>query len=84
MPTLDYTEVFTNIKTKFIYDIVLDEESKTFNEKNSFIGRYFMKYLYLSDARVSFMIVVYVYSMLVRRGVTCETTINRYFRFSYD
>mgnify|MGYP000871333743 FL=1 len=29
MPTLDYTELFTNIKTKFIYDIVFDEESKT-------------------------------------------------------
>ena len=29
MPTLDYTEIFTNIKTKFIYDIVFYEESKT-------------------------------------------------------
>ncbi len=29
MPTLDYTELFTNIKTKFIYDTVFDEESKT-------------------------------------------------------
>ena len=29
MPTLDYTEFFTNIKTKFIYDIVFNEESKT-------------------------------------------------------
>lgn len=29
MPTLDYTEIFTNIKTKFIYDIVFNEESKT-------------------------------------------------------
>ena len=29
MPTLDYTELFTNIKTKFIYDMVFDEESKT-------------------------------------------------------
>ena len=29
MPTLDYTELFPNIKTKFIYDIVFDEESKT-------------------------------------------------------
>lgn len=29
MPTLDYTEIFTKIKTKFIYDIVFDEESKT-------------------------------------------------------
>lgn len=29
MPTLDYVEVFTTIKTKFIYDILLDEENKT-------------------------------------------------------
>ena len=29
MPILDYTEFFTNIKTKFIYDVVFDEEGKT-------------------------------------------------------
>jgi|GEM_PF-3829018 len=29
MPTLDYAEIFTNIKTKFIYNIIFDEESKT-------------------------------------------------------
>ena len=28
MPTLDYTEFFTNIKANFIHDIVFDEESK--------------------------------------------------------
>ena len=25
MPTLNYTELFTNIQTKFIYDILFDE-----------------------------------------------------------
>lgn len=29
MPTLDYVEVFTIIKTKFTYDILLNEENKT-------------------------------------------------------
>ena len=29
MPTLDYTEFFTNIKANFIHDVVFDEESKT-------------------------------------------------------
>ncbi len=29
MPILDYTEFFTNIKTKFIYDVVFNETSKT-------------------------------------------------------
>ena len=27
MPTLDYTEFFTNIKANFIHDVVFDEES---------------------------------------------------------